>query len=83
MKKRFFAMFLAAAMAFSLVSISAANVSTATESDPEIVNGYNINIIPSNVAEVLALMFVDSNVEAGLTDRWNGGHHRQQCCPHV
>lgn len=70
MKKRFFAMFLAAAMAFSLVSISAANVSTATESDPEIVNGYNINIIPSNVAEVLALMFVDSNVEAGLTDRW-------------
>lgn len=70
MKKRFFAMFLIVSIVLSLVPASAATVPPDTKSDPDIVNGHNINIIPSNVAEALALIFVNSNVDAGLTTTW-------------
>lgn len=53
MKKRFFAMFLATAMALSLVSISAANVSvSSTASNPK------TDISPKTASEIVALSFM-------------------------
>lgn len=70
MKRKLPAMLLCAAMMLSLIPASAAGMSEGAKDsyDATAVEGYNISVIPSNVAETLALMFVDSNVEANLTD---------------
>ena len=72
MKRKLPAMLLCAAMMLSLIPASAAGMSEGAKDsyDATAVEGYNISVIPSNVAETLALMFVDSNVEANLTDTW-------------
>lgn len=72
MKRKLPAMLLCAAMMLSLIPASAAGMSEGAKDsyDATAVEGYDIGIIPSNVAETLALMFVDSNVEANLTDAW-------------
>lgn len=71
MKKRMFAMMLSIVMTFSCVSMNAAAINLpSTENTPEVVNGHDINIIPINVAELLAVYFVESNVGTGLTSTW-------------
>ena len=71
MKKRMFSMMLSVLMAFSCVSMNAAAADIPSAEDPsDVVNGYDISIIPSNVAEILALRFVEANADAGLAASW-------------
>ena len=83
MKKRIFAMFLVVSMVLSIVSVGAVNTSSvSTDVDvSDVVNGHNINIIPSNVAEVLALIFVEENVEAGLSKSWTANTNVSEVVP--
>lgn len=61
MKKRFFAMFLATAMALSLVSISAANVSvSSTASNPK------TDISPKTASEIVALSFMKNSLNSNI-----------------
>ena len=61
MKKRFFAMFLATAMALSLVSISAANVSvSSTASNPK------TDISPKTASEIVALSFMKNSLNINI-----------------
>lgn len=71
MKKRMFAMALSVVMAFSCVSMNVTAINLPGVQDtPEVVNGHDINIIPINVAEILAVRFVESNVGTGLVTAW-------------
>lgn len=74
MKKRFGTLALALVMACSLAIPAGAANATASGANritiPEVVNGRNINIIPTNVAEILALRFVNANVSSGLSSSW-------------
>lgn len=71
MKKRIFSVTLSVLMVFSCMSMSVGAVNLSSEKVPsDVVNGYDVNIIPSNVAEILALRFVEANADAGLTASW-------------
>lgn len=71
--KKMISLALVACMALALaVPVGAAGTSVGQKNSYGVnaVEGDDVSIIPSNVAETLALMFVGSNVEANLTDTW-------------